>query len=499
MEPDAARPEPFRALDWPVARADELLRLAAGLWLDRLRDPAAEPVVPHLVERDVRAAVALPIPDAPLADEEIARHLADVLERYGSRIDHPRFLAYVCGSGTAPSAVAGLLAAGLAQNTGGWMFAAGAHEVEHAVSRWLASGLGLPETAGGIFLTGSAYGNMMALKLARDAVLGPETRADGLREPVGIYTSEHGHDTIARGADVVGMGSRAVRTVAVDPAQRLRPDALRAAVEADLAAGVRPLAVVASAGTTATGAVDPLAACARVAREHGLWFHVDGAYGGPAALSSRLRPLFAGIEEADSVTLDGHKWLYTAASASVLLARDFSRLVSSFAVDPTYVYRGESLDGEGLSSGFYGPNFSKPFDALKIWLSLLAFGRDAIVRRIEHDVDLAAYLGRRVAERADFELVTPPSLSVCCFRYRPADVEPGPDGDAYLDALNRALVLALQRDGRTYPSNAVVDGRFALRACIVNVRTEADDLDLLLDVAAELGGRLDRERRPARR
>ena len=234
----------------------------------------------------------------------------------------------------------------------------------------------------------------------------------------------------------------------------------------------------------------------RVCERFGLWFHVDAAYGGPAVLADDLRPLLAGIERADSVTVDAHKWLYAAAPAGCILAREERHLAESFAVDASYLYEDKERTSRGAHAAGISPTFSRGFDVLKVWVALLAHGRSAFARRIAHDAALARYLGNQVDARPDFELVTAVSLSICCFRYRPPDLPDSEAAATYVDDLNKRLLTELQLDGRVLPSNAVVHGRFALRACITNIRTEADDLDALLDVAAELGQRLDDELRP---
>lgn len=490
-------PPPCRDLDWSPARARELAGQAVDLWTDVLGRLAELPVVPGETQAQVQAALVRAVPEQPVPLDELAAHLREMLVAHNGHIGHPRFLAYICGSGTVPGTVADLLASGLAQNAGGWQFSPAAHEIERAVLRWLAAELGLPDTAGGVFVTGGSIGNLVGLKLARDRLGGSEVRANGLRgRELAVYGSSEAHDTIARAADILGLGSAALRPVPVDAELRLRADALEERLTADLAAGVRPIALVGTAGTTGTGAIDPLPAIADLAERHGLWFHVDAAYGGPAVLADDLRPLLRGIERADSVTLDAHKWLYTSASSGCLLVRDQRHLVESFTVDPSYVYEDLARTGKGMNSAFFAPTFSRPFDALKVWVSLLAHGRSAYARRISHDAALARYLDARARAHPDFEPVSV-SLSICCFRYRPRDLPTGDEADAYADELNRRLLVELQLDGRVFPSNASVHGRFALRACIVNVRTEAPDLDLLLDVAAELGARLDAEARPS--
>jgi glutamate/tyrosine decarboxylase-like PLP-dependent enzyme len=276
----------------------------------------------------------------------------------------------------------------------------------------------------------------------------------------------------------------------------MRTDALAAAIERDRADGVRPIAVCATAGTTTTGAIDPLPEIAGLAAEHGLWLHVDAAYGGAAILSDELRGLLDGIEHADSLAVDPHKWLYTSQSAGCVLVRDFGALARSFHSDASYIWLDEAAR-HGVDYAMHGPQFSRGFAALKVWVSLLAHGRRAYTARISHDAALARYLGARAEERPDFELATPVGLSICCFRYVPPDLPAGPDREPYLSTLNERLMTAAQLDGRTFFSNAVLDGRYVLRACIVNFRTEADDLDATLEVAAEIGARLDAELRPA--
>jgi glutamate/tyrosine decarboxylase-like PLP-dependent enzyme len=282
----------------------------------------------------------------------------------------------------------------------------------------------------------------------------------------------------------------------------MRVDALREAIESDLAEGARPVIVVATAGTVATGAIDPLEEIAQVCEEHGLWLHVDAAYGGIAALVPSLRPAFRGIERADSIAFDPHKWLYIPPAAGAVVVRDPTHLSEAFEVHPSYTREDKELTGRGTDLMEYGPQFSRGFSALKVWVSLLAHGWSAYCRRIEHDVELARYLHRRVIERPEFEPMAPePPLSIACFRYVPEDLRPGgamfrgTDRDAYLDRLNERLMSEIQLDGRVFPSNAVLDGRFVLRACIVNFRTEAAEIDGLLDVAAELGARIDLEMR----
>jgi glutamate/tyrosine decarboxylase-like PLP-dependent enzyme len=276
----------------------------------------------------------------------------------------------------------------------------------------------------------------------------------------------------------------------------VRVDEMRRAIEMDINDRSRPVAIIASAGSVATGSIDPLPELADLADDFGLWLHVDGAYGGPGILADDLRPLYAGIERASSIAFDPHKWLYTPHSGGCVLVRDTTILKEAFAVDASYIYQDLEVTGRGADFAQMGPQFSRGFQALKVWVSLLAHGRAAYAHRIGHDAALARYLDTRATERPDFEVMAPTVLSICCFRYVPPDLTGGAGRDEYLDELNEHILTELQLDGRAYCSNAVLNGRFVLRACIVNFRTEAGEIDTLLDVAAEIGARLDATMRP---
>jgi glutamate/tyrosine decarboxylase-like PLP-dependent enzyme len=475
-----ARPEPVRDLDWPAERARALADGAVELWQELLSGLRERPVTRPWREADVRAAVQVDVPAEPFGDAELLAYLRTLALDQSVYLGHPGFLAYICGAGTVPAPVADLLAAAINQNVGGWRISPGATEVELQCTRWLAARLGLPDGAGGHFVTGGAMANLIGLKVARDAAL-PSAVEDGVDRPLAIYASQEAHAVIARAADILGLGRAAVRPVPVDEQLRMRPDALAAMLADDDA---QPMAIVGTAGTTTTGAIDPLPALADLAAAHGAWFHVDAAYGGAAMLADDLRPLLAGIERADSLAIDPHKWLYISAPCGCVLLRDHGRLGPSFAADGSYIWMAEQAR-QGLDIGQTGPDFSRGFLALKVWVSLLAHGHGAYGRRISHDAALARYLGELVEAHPDFELLCPPSLSICCFRH----IRDGLS-DLELDALNQRLMTAVQSDGRVYCSNAVVHGRFGLRACIVNFRTEAEEMELLLDVAAEHAAQL---------
>jgi len=480
------KPEPVRDLDWGPGQARELTGAMLDLWSELLERMGELPVAPMAAAGDVAAAMMLPIPEAPLSAREIAELLRPMVFDHSALCGHPGFLAYISGSGTVPGAAADLLAAGLNPNVGGWSLSGGATELELHLMRWMAERFDLPAGAGGLMTSGGAASNFTALKAARDARAPGDVRANGI-DGLGLvlYASQEAHATIAEAADMMGMGERAVRSIPTDEAFRMRADELERAVADDLASGLHPFCVVATAGSTATGAIDPIPAVADICERHGLWLHVDAAYGGAAAFSPELRPLLAGIDRADTISFDPHKWLYTPQSSACLLARDPQTLRAAFSIDAAYVREDAELSGRGVNIGELGPQWSRAFLALKVWMSLAAHGTDAYARRIAHDVELARYLDDRVREHPDLESMCPVTLSIACFRYAPAGVD-----DAALDALNERLMIEIRRHGRTFPSNAVLNGRYGLRACFVNHRTEADVVDDLVDAAVSLGSGL---------
>jgi aromatic-L-amino-acid decarboxylase len=494
------RPLPVTDLDWDPDRARGFADRAVTMWHELLVRLPDLPVSGRWTAKEIHDAVAIDVPDDPMEDEALFAYLHDVIFERSELSGHPRFMAYVSGAGTVPGAAADLLAAGLNANVGGWQLSPAATEIELHLTRWFATELfGLPPGAGGLVLSGGAMANFVGLKTARDHRAGWNVRAEGLsgHPSLAMYMSTETHVVSSRGADMLGIGTEGVRLIPVDDDYRIQVDALRAAIAEDRARGRVPFAVVASAGTVATGAVDPLLKIADLCEEEGLWMHVDAAYGGPALLAGDLRPSFAGIERADSIAFDPHKWLYTPLAGGCLLVRRMAALAESFDADATYIVQDKEVTQHGLDLGRHGPQFSRSFWALKIWVSLLAHGRQAYGRRISHDAALARYMGAMAEERAEFELAAPVGLSICCFRYVPPDLPMADGRDAYLDELNHRLMTEIQLDGRVFISNAVLDRRFVLRACIVNFRTEADDVDAVLDVAAELGASLDAEMRPA--
>ena len=493
------RPGPERALDWSSAQARAFGDRALDIWtelLDRIGDDL--PVARNRSATEVGEAVALPIPADPMPIDDLTAYLRRVVFAESMYPGHPGFVAYISGAGTVPGAAADLIASGLNQNTGGWRLSPAASEIENHLMRWFADRLGMPEEASGYITTGGAMANLIALTAARSRHAGWDVRETGLRAgpQLTVYVSSEVHDTVDRAVQMLGIGTAGTRHIPTDDQLRMDVTALRTAIDADLEAGHRPMAVVGSAGTTGTGAIDPLDAIADVCAEYNLWFHVDGAYGGAAALTDSMRHLFTGIERADSVGFDPHKWLYTPLAGACILVRDPATLKEAFAVHATYIVDDDEHTGWGTDVYTISPHFSRSFAALKIWVSLLAHGWNAYERRIAHDVSLARYLHQVAASHPELEPMAEPELSITCFRYVPPDLAGRADADSYLDELNERLMFDLQLGGRVFPSNAIIGGRFALRSCIVNFRTEANNMDDLITESVRIGRDLDAALRP---
>jgi glutamate/tyrosine decarboxylase-like PLP-dependent enzyme len=454
----------------------------------------------HISERPVMAPnhagktkaavnVELPLEGRPL--EELIDECRTVME-LSRHNGHPRFFGYVASPSTAIGAYADLIASALNANITCWRSGPAGTEIEQLVVRWLGSLIRYDEDAKGLLTSGGSMANMIALLIASRRKAGVDVSRKGLwnvEAPMTIYASEEVHMSIAKAADVLGFGRDQVRLVACDERQRMRVDSLISHLKADRDRGLRPFCVVGSAGTVNTGAVDRLEEIAEVAREFDLWFHVDGAYGAPGVLDERKSELFAGLERADSVSLDPHKWLFVPVDAGCLLFRDAAAAAAAFSTeDADYIKLHGHADDAAFAYWDYGVELSRRFRALKIWLTLGYYGVRRLAEAISEDNSLATYLGEIVTTADDFELLAPVELSICCFRYVPPELK---GNDAELNKVNERIMEVVQKGGRAYLSNATVNGKFALRACITNFRTTKADIDQTVEAVREAVRQLD--------
>jgi glutamate/tyrosine decarboxylase-like PLP-dependent enzyme len=405
--------------------------------------------------------------------------LQDVLP-YVTGNTHPRFWGWVCGNGSGMAMLAELLAGAVNCSVDGFDDA-GTH-VESQVIDWCKAMLGWRPEASGLLLSGCSMANFVALAVARNNVGGRNIKTDGLLAgpQLSVYGSSETHSSVQKAVQLLGLGGNALRKVAVGKDHRVDVDAMRASIIADRASGMVPLCVVGNAGTVNTGAIDDLAALADLAEEQGVWFHVDGAFGACVALSPALRPMLAGFERADSLAFDLHKWMYFPYEAGCVLVRSDAEHRAAFRYDAHYMTPSTRGLSAATSQQFteYGPQLSRGFRALKVWMGIKEQGIDKYRRLIEQNVDQAAYLAGLVTASPELQLLADVSLNVVCFRYRGRGEPPGDD---VLNALNEELLNRLQESGAAVPSHTVLDGRYAIRVSITNHRSRREDFDTLIE------------------
>jgi aromatic-L-amino-acid decarboxylase len=457
------------------APRDEVLQLMAALiseaWTSFDHARPGQPTV----DEAMRGMLREPLPDGP---EPITQALAEAARILDETIaqPRPRYFAFVGSSGLPVGVVADALASCYDANLA--VYAGAASEIEEQAVRWVGELIGFP-VGGGAFTSGGTLSNLTALAAARERAL-PGARARGLggARPA-VYCSAEAHYSVMRAAELLGIGAENVRPVALDQQRRMLPAALAEAIDRDRAAGITPMAVVATAGTTLTGAVDPIAAMAELCREREVWLHVDGAYGVAAASLPSMAHLFEGLDQADSVSLDAHKWLYLPKACGVILVRRREDLHDSFSHDEGYLpHQRDEPHAVDVTL-----EYSRPFRALKLWLAFRVHGAEAFRRAIDRNLRQARLLYEEVRRHPDLEALDPPQLSIVPFRHLPA-------GGGDLDDHNARLSVELQRDARVYVAPALIDGRVYLRPCIVNFRTSDDDVRALVEIAREVGAAL---------
>jgi aromatic-L-amino-acid/L-tryptophan decarboxylase len=383
---------------------------------------------------------------------------------------HPRYFAFIPGCPTWPASLGDLIASVSNIENSSWLESAGPSELELVVLDWFKEWIGYPAEAEGVLVSGGSAANMTALACAREAMLG------AMSERVVAYVSDQAHSSVARAARVLGFRPEQVRVLPTDERFRMRPDDLVDAMDADMRAGLRPLFVSASAGSTNTGAVDPLPELAEICKERGAWLHVDGAYGGFATLTGRGRRLLQGIELADSVTLDPHKWLYQPFECGCLLVRRGHYLREAFEITPDYLKDTEVLARE-VNFADRGVQLSRMCRALKLWVSLKYFGVAAFRMAIDRSLDLAREAQARIENSGKLELLVPATLGVVCFRRR----FEGVDDEDELARLNAGLVEGLTASDEGHLSSTRLRGRYALRMCVLNHTSTSGDVDRVLD------------------
>jgi aromatic-L-amino-acid/L-tryptophan decarboxylase len=432
------------------------------------------PVLRRASPAEMRERLPAP-PDEPRSFEALVRELERDVLPYMSRCDHPGYFAFIPACGTFPAALGDFIASALNIYAGSWMEAAGPSRLEllvlEAFKRWI----GYPEEASGVLVSGGSAANMTALACAREALARLDS-ASGVEGGV-AYVSDQAHSSIARAARALGMRPSQLRVLPTDSGHRMRLDALAGAIAADVSRGRAPFFVAASAGSTNTGAIDPLSEIAAICKKAGAWLHIDAAYGGFAALTERGAGWLAGLELADSVTLDPHKWLYQPFECGCVLVRDGERLRAAFEVVPDYLKDAVAHAGE-VNFSDLGFQLTRCSRALKVWLSLSYFGVDAFRAAIDRCLDLAAGAERLIVERPELELLSPAQLGIVCFRRRFGGAA---EAEWQSARLNAALVGRFEQSGLGLVSSTTLDGRYAIRLCILNHTTTEADVERTID------------------
>jgi aromatic-L-amino-acid decarboxylase len=482
-------PEEFRRL------GHELIDQVAD-FLGSLRD---RPVTAGESPAEIRALLGRPaLPRTGTAPDRLLLETARLLFEHSLFNGHPRFMGYITSSAAPIGMLGDFLAAAVNANVGGWELSPMASEIEAQTVRWIAELVGYPAGCGGLLVSGGNMANFVCFLAGRRAALGEAARTAGTHAGgrlLRVYASAATHTWIQKAADLFGLGTDAIRWIPTDGAERLRTDVLRECIRQDRDRGDRPLMVIGTAGSVSTGAVDPLRELAEICRAHDLWFHVDGAYGAPAAVLPDAPDDLHALDLADSLAVDPHKWLYAPLEAGCVLVREPERLADAFAYAPDY-YRFD-VEGEERPINYYelGPQNSRGFRALKVWFGLRQAGRDGYARMISDDCRLAASLHRHVSAHPELEAGTL-GLSIVTFRYVPPTLRGVGAAESYLNALNEALLAQLKTGGELFVTNAVLDGRFLLRACIVNFRTTEADVAMIPEIVARVGRRVHADLRP---
>jgi len=471
LDPESMRRAGYRVVDWIVTRIAGLREASLGEELPR---------------EETEKLLREPLPEQPRAFEEVFEQFARDVAPNAISLDHPRFFAFIPSAPNFVSILADALVAGTNVFAGTWLESSGPSQVELVVIDWFKQLLGLPAEGAGLLVSGGSVANLTALAVARHAVL-----QDEVGNAV-VYLSDQTHASIDRGLRILGISGRQLRRLPTDSAYRLRTAELAEQIRHDRAAGFRPLAIIANAGTTNTGAVDPLEEIARIAQDNSLWLHVDAAYGGFAALAARGRKALRGIEQADSVVLDPHKWLYCPFEAGCVIVRQGQLMRETFRILPEYMHDVAREERE-VNFCDYGVQLTRSFRALKIWMPLKTYGAARFREIIDQCLNLAEYAARLFQKCPRLAIVTPPSLGVFTFRYVPEKLpQDETEREGFLNRLNERLVERIIASRQLMLSSTRLGTRHVLRFCVLNHRTRKEDVREALRLVEQFGREVER-------
>lgn len=478
------------SLDYSLNEFRELLHRSSDLIIDRFEGLEEAKAFSGLEPEEVRSWFDEPIPEDGMRPNEVLNIVKEKIVDTATLNMGPNMYAYVMAGGTQISIIAEMLATTINQNVGKWHLAPAVSELEKRVVSWGAEFIGYDKNAGGVLVSGGSAANLTGLTVARNVYFEKENiKQKGLFgfAPFVVYASEEVHNCVDKSVETLGIGTDNYRKIPTREDFTIDINVLRAQIEQDLKDGLKPFCLIGNAGTVNTGAIDPLDELALIASQYNMWYHVDGAYGALAA-GTKVKNLFNGMEKADSIAIDFHKWLYQPFEAGCTLVKDWSMLNKTYYKKASYLFRDGTDDGR-FDFNDHHFQLSRNAKALKIWMSFKAYGRKRLVQMIEKDIQLTKYLGTFVDQSKDFDLCNSPDLGIVCFRYLGTDgIETDPNT---LDHLNRKIITALEKDGRVFITGTILNNRPVIRACLINHRLEHQNVDFLIKVIREVGQSMD--------
>lgn len=432
------------------------------------------------------------LPENGTSAEALLSNASELIFNHSLLNGHPKFLGYITSSAAPIGALADLLAASVNPNVGAQILSPIATEIEKQTVRWLAEFIGVSPEYGGILVSGGNMANFTAFLAARTAKAPKNIKEDSISNAEAklvVYCSKTTHTWIEKAVVLFGLGSKSVRWIETDAENKMDNEVLEQTIKNDLKNGCKPIMVIGTAGDVSTGVVDNLKAIAVICKKYDLWFHIDGAYGIPAAVIPELKTLFEGIEEADSIALDPHKWLYSPLEAGCTLVKNPNYLIETYSSHPVY-YNFDKTD-EGITQNYYEYGFqnSRGFRALKVWLSLQQVGRSGYIKMIGEDIQLSKLLFDKAKSHPELEAISQ-NLSIATLRYVPSGYAGNENKEVYLNTLNEALLNELQQGGEVFLSNAVINEKYCLRGCIVNFRTSKQDIEEIIEIIVREGKKM---------
>ena len=469
--------EESKSLDEPLEEFSRHLNQCIDLIVERYRTLDDLPGHPGNSEAQVKSWFDEPLPISGLDMDALLRLVNKTVIRYPTNNIGTRMFAYVMSGGTQASVMADLITSALDQNPAKWHLGPSMTEIEKRVISWGAEFIGLPDSMGGAIVSGGSAANLTGLNIGRNMFAGHDVAGSGLfgQSPMITYASEQTHSSVDKSIEMLGLGSDNLRRIATRSDFTIDLNQLTTAIRTDRAAGLTPFCIIGNAGTVNTGAIDPLGSLADVAASEGLWFHVDGAYGGLACALPELKRQYAGLERADSIALDFHKWLYQPFEIGMTLVNDFNVLRKTFERDTVYLDYGANEGRFDISRHHFA--LSRNAKAFKVWMSFKAYGADRIKQMIRKDIDLARYLAELLSAADNFEVISEGPLGIVCFRYLPPRME----DENRINEFNKRLIATLEEDGRVFITGTQLRNRHVIRACVINHRMRREDIMFLVD------------------